>query len=82
MEKLFRRVGRSKRSKAILEIITIIPVIGEKFGLDAAKAGKKIQKCSHRVWAISEKRKFVPSSSGRGAVSSWNSSSLFTQQNR
>lgn len=36
---------RSERSKAI----TLILVIGKKFGLDATKAGE-IQKCSNRLW--------------------------------
>ena len=51
-----RRLRRSGRSKAIPEIITTIPVIENKFGLDAAEVEKIIQKCLHRVLALFETR--------------------------
>ena len=43
---------RLRRSKAIPEVITSIPIIENKFGPDGAEAKKIIQKCSQRVWDI------------------------------
>ena len=51
-----RRLRRSGRSKAIPEVITTIPVIENKFGLDAAEVEKIIRKCLHRVLALFETR--------------------------
>ena len=52
--------------------MNIWKAIGEKFGLDAAEADekKKIKECPNRVWVIREKKKSVPSGSGRDAVPS------------
>ena len=51
--------------------MNIWKAIREKFGLDAAEADeKKIKECPNRVWVILEKKKSVPSGSGRDAVPS------------
>ena len=51
-----RRLRRSGWSKAIPEIITLFPVIKNKFGADGAEAEKIIHKCSQRVWGLFEIR--------------------------
>ena len=45
---------RSGWSKAIPEVITLFPVIENKFGPDGAEAEKIIHKCSQRVWGLFE----------------------------
>lgn len=52
----FRRLRRSWQSKAIPEIITYIPVIDNKFGLDSTEVKKIIQKCPHSVLPLFETR--------------------------
>ena len=47
---------RSGWSKAIPEVITLFPVIENKFGPDGAEAEKIIHKCSQRVWGLFEIR--------------------------
>ena len=49
-----RRLRRSGWSNAIPEIITLFPVIKNKFGADGAEAEKIIHKCSQRVWGLFE----------------------------
>ena len=54
---IWKRSQTTETSKVIPEIITFIPVIGRKFGLDTPdRSRNKIQKCSYRVLAISEKK--------------------------
>ena len=48
--------------------MNIWKAIGDTFGLDGAEAEKKISECRNSVWAILEKKRSVPSGSGRDAV--------------
>ena len=51
-----RWLRQKRQSKAIKEIITVIPVIENKFDLDTAEVEKMIQKYSHWIWALFEAR--------------------------
>ena len=51
-----RWLRQKRQSKAIQEIITVIPVIKNKFDLDTAEVEKIIQKYSHWIWALFETR--------------------------
>ena len=51
-----RWLRQKGQSKATQEIITVIPVIENKFDLDTAEVEKIIQKYSHCIWALFETR--------------------------